>query len=185
MNPINQIIATNLSTIRKEKKLSLDKMAELTGVSKGMISQIEKGESSPTIATLWKIANSLRLSLSELLSPQPLQVELVAFEQIAMLADPEAGMKIYPLFQFDSERRFEVFNAILEPGHTHTSAPHEISSEEYLLVNAGQLTIRIENTIYELTAGDALRFEANKPHAYINNSDSPSSFNNIIYYSRN
>lgn len=56
MDAMSSRISENLRQIRKEKKLSLDSMAEQTGVSKSMLGQIERGESSPTVATLWKIA---------------------------------------------------------------------------------------------------------------------------------
>ncbi|MDA6151190.1 helix-turn-helix transcriptional regulator, partial [Escherichia coli] len=57
MEEIHLILAKNLKAFRENKKLSLEKVAELTGVSKTMIGQIERGESSPTITTIWKIAN--------------------------------------------------------------------------------------------------------------------------------
>lgn len=63
MEEIHLIIAKNLKAFRENKKLSLEKVAELTGVSKTMIGQIEKGESSPTITTVWKISSLSLFSL--------------------------------------------------------------------------------------------------------------------------
>ena len=67
MDAMSSRISENLRQIRKEKKLSLDSMAEQTGVSKSMLGQIERGESSPTVATLWKIATGLHISFTALL----------------------------------------------------------------------------------------------------------------------
>ena len=64
---LNEIIAMNLKRLRAERGLSLGKLSELSGVSKVMLSQIEKGESSPTINTLWKIANGLQVSYTKLI----------------------------------------------------------------------------------------------------------------------
>src|SRR5690554_5668235 len=64
---IDLVIAKNLKAIRESKKLSLEKVAELTGVSKTMIGQIERGESAPTITTIWKIANGLKVSFTSLI----------------------------------------------------------------------------------------------------------------------
>ena len=61
---ISKSIAQHLQSVRKGRGLSLDKTAKLTGVSKAMLGQIERGESSPTIATLWKIATGLECSFS-------------------------------------------------------------------------------------------------------------------------
>ena len=63
MDDINKIVAENLREIRRLRKLSLDGLAELTGVSKSMLGQIEREESNPTLQTLWKIAAGLRVSL--------------------------------------------------------------------------------------------------------------------------
>ena len=71
MEDLTLLVAENLKRIREEKRLSLDKLAELTGVSKSMLGQIEHGESSPTVATVWKISNGLKVSFTTLLgSPQ-------------------------------------------------------------------------------------------------------------------
>ncbi len=66
-------IAKHLKSVRKARGLSLDKTATLTGVSKAMLGQIERGESSPTIATLWKIATGLECSFSSFLSDDDIQ----------------------------------------------------------------------------------------------------------------
>ena len=72
MQEIHLVIAKNLRSLRESKKLSLEKVAELTGVSKTMIGQIERGESAPTITTIWKIANGLKISFTSLINqPQP------------------------------------------------------------------------------------------------------------------
>jgi transcriptional regulator with XRE-family HTH domain len=68
-NDISARIASHLKSLRKSRGLSLDKTAQLTGVSKAMLGQIERGESSPTIATLWKIATGLSASFSSFITP--------------------------------------------------------------------------------------------------------------------
>lgn len=62
MDDIQAIIAMNLVKLRKNRNLTLDQVSELTGVSKAMLGQIEKGKSTPTVTTLWKIANGLQVS---------------------------------------------------------------------------------------------------------------------------
>ncbi|BDB00642.1 hypothetical protein CBOS2020_07160 [Clostridium botulinum] len=56
---LNDIISANLKKLRTDRNLSLGQLSELSGVSKVMLSQIEKEESNPTINTIWKIANGL------------------------------------------------------------------------------------------------------------------------------
>ncbi len=72
MEDLTLLVAQNLKRIRDEKKLSLDKLSELTGVSKSMLGQIERGDSSPTISTIWKISSGLKVPFTALLNaPQP------------------------------------------------------------------------------------------------------------------
>ena len=77
MQSLNEIIAENLKKIRKEKHLSLDKIAQLSGVSKSMLSQIEKCEVNPTISTLKKITNGLKISFTSLMERQESDIELI------------------------------------------------------------------------------------------------------------
>ncbi|MEN6483123.1 MAG: helix-turn-helix transcriptional regulator, partial [Anaerolineaceae bacterium] len=67
MEDATLLIAKNLKRIREERKLSLDRLSDLTGVSKSMLGQIERGESSPTISMVWKITNGLKISFTTLL----------------------------------------------------------------------------------------------------------------------
>ena len=64
MKNLNLIIGNKLKDIRNKRNLSLDEVAKLTGVSKAMLGQIERGQSNPTVSTLWKIATGLKVSFS-------------------------------------------------------------------------------------------------------------------------
>ncbi|MBO6205278.1 MAG: helix-turn-helix transcriptional regulator, partial [Selenomonas sp.] len=66
---INAIIANNIKRLREEQNLSFGQLADRSGVSKVMLSQIEKGEGNPTINTIWKVANGLGVDYSQLIAP--------------------------------------------------------------------------------------------------------------------
>ena len=74
---INQVIADNLKRLRTERNLSLGQLASLSGVSKVMLSQIEKGDTNPTINTIWKIAKGLKVSYTALLEQQKQNTTLI------------------------------------------------------------------------------------------------------------
>ncbi|TGV00162.1 XRE family transcriptional regulator, partial [Mesorhizobium sp. M8A.F.Ca.ET.173.01.1.1] len=99
---IQNIIAKNLATYRSKHQLSLDKMANLTGVSKNMLSQIEKGTSNPTITTLWKIANGLHLPLSQLTSTMHEPVDFVDESDIIPIVEDK--VKIFPYFPYNERK---------------------------------------------------------------------------------
>lgn len=176
-------VGEKLKTTRSERSLSLDKLAQLTGVSKAMLGQIERGESSPTLNTLWKIATGLKVSFSSLISaPARDKDQLVNFNDIVVLTEEEGRMKIYPQFVFDNLRGFEMFMIELTSGCDHHSEPHDHGVEEYVIVSEGEISIIVDEQEYQLKQGDALRYFADKKHRYCNFSDRIARFQHIIYY---
>lgn len=182
MNKMGSHIGKNISRIRKERDLSLDKVAELTGVSKAMLGQIERGESNPTVTTLWKIANGLRVSFSSLMKEDAPNVTVVSTENMPPIIETEGKYTVYSLFPFDPQKQFEIFFVVLQPEHTHQSEPHHPGVEEYIMVSDGKLEIIIEGDEYKIEKGNAIRFQADKPHAYRNSLAHPVTFFVMILY---
>lgn len=182
MENLNDLIANNLSRIRKEKNLSLDQLSNLCGVSKSMLSQIEKGKKTPTITTLWKIAGGLNISLSLLIDEQKSSVRIVSSKDSIPLMENEGKYKAYPFLPFDQEANFEVFKMDVEPDCIHVSNPHTAGVREYVFVSSGTLKVRIKNSLYTVEEGEAIIFEGDVMHEYINDTKNPvSSFVVILY----
>ena len=182
MNDINLIIGNNLNTYRKSKGYSLDKVAEMTGVSKGMLGQIERGETNPSISTLWKIANGLHISSTFLLEAEPDNLVIVKKNEFTPITEGNDKFNVFPSFEFDFNKKFEILIADLEVGCIHHSEPHENGAEEYLYVSKGEFQLTIQGTSYNLSEGDSIKFIADKAHEYRNNSKEPSRLHIIIYY---
>lgn len=102
MYNIQNIVAKNILNYRKKHQLSLDKLATMTGVSKNMLSQIEKGASNPTITTLWKIANGLHLSLSQLTAVNDESIDFIDESDIIPIIEDQVA--IYPYFPYDDQK---------------------------------------------------------------------------------
>jgi XRE family transcriptional regulator, regulator of sulfur utilization len=180
---INSVLAENLKTLRENKKLSLDKVAEMTGVSKTMLGQIERGESNPTINTVWKIANGLKISFTSLINhPQPDTV-VVTKNDIQTLYEDNGKYRLYPFFPFEDGRRFEVYAVEIDKGGYLSADPHHEGTEEFITVFDGELTIRVKNEEYTVKNGESIRFKADRPHVYHNSGDSLTRINMVIYYS--
>lgn len=182
MNDLTPIIGSNLAQLRRQKGLTLDKLADLSGVSKAMIGQIERGESNPTVNTLWKIAAGLHVAFGKLIDARKPMAELVRLSELSPIKDDEDGMSLFLLFSFDQDKRFEIFSVSLAPQCTHLSDPHEAGSDEYTLLTEGTLEITVGPEIHRLTQGDAIRFQADKPHTYRNPTDNIARFQSILYY---
>lgn len=180
MSNIQNVIACNLMAYRKKNQLSLDKMSKLTNVSKNMLSQIERGESNPTITTLWKIANGLHLSLSELTTQQQDNVNFIDSTDIFPIEDD--NVVVYPYFPYDKSRQFEMFKMEIQPGCEKASEGHHLNSEEFIIVNKGMLTIIVNDEVYNIDETQALRFNSDIPHTYQNNTTELITFTATVYY---
>ncbi|AJI25769.1 helix-turn-helix domain-containing protein (plasmid) [Priestia megaterium] len=182
MKEINLIIAKNLKGFRESKKLSLERVSELTGVSKTMIGQIERGESSPTITTIWKIANGLKISFTSLINdPQP-DTKVISKDEIQILSEDNGKYRVYPYFPFEDDRRFEVYSIEIEEGGSVEANLHREGTEEFITVFEGELTISINSNEYIIKRGNAISFRADRPHSYYNRGKTLTRLSMIIYY---
>jgi len=180
---LNAIISNNLRIIRKEKKLSLDKVANLTGISKSMLGQIEREETNPTISTVWKIANGLKISFTSLIKEEEKSVQVISKENIKPLIESDNKYRLYPIFPFDEKAGFEIYTVELEPGVVLEAEGHGRGAQEYIIVFEGCLTLQIDEEKYELSQGNAIKFNANRPHIYENKSNNLTVVSMTIYYS--
>ncbi|WP_353853719.1 XRE family transcriptional regulator [Bacillus sp. Bos-x628] len=182
MKEVQSIISKNVKLLREQKKLSLEKMADLTGVSKTMIGQIERGESTPTITTLWKIANGLKVSFSELIyAPQP-EINVVRKEEGQVLTEDEGRYRVYTTFPFDVRRKFEVYQVEIDLGGSLSADEHIGGTEELITVFEGELYLSIGDEEYTLKAGDSIRFKADRPHEYRQLGNQITRLQMILYY---
>lgn len=161
-----EAIAANLKCHRESRGLSLDQLAEMTGVSKSMLRQIETGKSSPTIATLWKIANGLRISFTSLLCKTSVQAEVKSFRAEQPLTAEDKKYRLYPLVPFNPQQAFETYYFEIDPDTTFHGEPHKGNVHEYVFLKKGRLRITIGEDSYEIGEGEFLQFQADHSHAY-------------------
>ncbi|MGE4354096.1 MAG: helix-turn-helix domain-containing protein [Oscillospiraceae bacterium] len=182
MENINSVVAENLKLVREQRKLSLDAVAKLTGVSKSMLGQIERGEVSPTISTVWKIANGLKLSFTELVSRPKTDYEIVELKQLCPLIEDDERYRAYPVFPYDNSRRFEMYAIEIEAGGGLKSEPHPLGTEEFITVFSGELTVYVENEAISVQTGNSFRFRADRHHRYQNRGRETCRLSMVIHY---
>ncbi|MDL0435631.1 MULTISPECIES: XRE family transcriptional regulator [unclassified Niallia] len=180
MESITNVIGQNLENLRKTRGYSLDKAAELTGVSKAMLAQIEKGKSNPTVSTLWKIAMGLQVSFSYFMTENTTTVKKVLFKEIEPFRDDANQYRLFSLFPFHPEKKFEVYTVEMDGKTEHFSEKH--AGEEYVIVGEGSVAVVIGDDKYYLEKGDALSFTSNRDHLYINTGDTLATLFVLIYY---
>ncbi|MET3696335.1 XRE family transcriptional regulator [Bacillus oleivorans] len=182
MEEIQKKIGEKVKSLRKLRQLSLDQAAIRTGVSKAMLGQIERGESSPTVTTLWKIATGFQVSFSSLIQEEESNISIVRKDSVTPIRENDDKYRVYSIFPFDARKKFEVFLIELLPGCHHISEPHPEGVEEYITVMEGSLTIEFAGEEHEIRKGESLRFVPNQTHTYQNKGSEVVQCHMIIYY---
>lgn len=179
---VTNIVALNAKRIRQRKNLTLDAAAALTGVSRSMLAQLEKGEVNPTVSVLWKIANGYKVSFTTLLEDGAERVTVVRKEDAAALTEDSGRYINYPVFGFDEKKLFEIYRIIIEPCGALSAQPHLKGSEEYITVFSGEVEINVAEESYKLSSGDSIRFCSDVSHAYKNTGSERAELSMLIYY---
>jgi len=185
MEPMNLRIGEKLKSIRMARTLSLDDTAALTGVSKPMLGQIERGQSSPTINILWKISTGLKIPLSFFCKQEESEYTIAWLDEKDVITEEDGGMRAYPLFPFDPVRNVEVFYIEFDAGVNHESLPHVTGVEEYIFLVHGTLKMVIGGKKVLLQEKQSIRFRTDVSHGYLNVSDKACTAYNVIFYPNN
>jgi transcriptional regulator with XRE-family HTH domain len=162
--------ARSLKTIRQQKKLSLQELANLSGVSKSMLSKIERYEKNPTLQVAADIANALGVTLSYMLDEKQYNsVILTKKEDRIIYRDDLSGFQREQLSPtFDNYGIEFILYKIPPHQKSPIFRPHKAGINEYLTVTQGKLLIILDNNEYLLEHGDSIYFEANVKHQFIN-----------------
>jgi transcriptional regulator with XRE-family HTH domain len=176
-------VGPRVRALRDAMDLSLRDLAERTGVSAPMLSQVERGETSPTLAVASRIAAGLELTLSQLLRLDESDgVSVVAAdERLRGGADGHSYEVVTPALP---GQRAELTIHTLEPGAA-TGGPddppmHEPGSRETALVVAGTLRLVCDGEAYDLGEGDAVTFDADLPHHFENPGPRDARFHAVV-----
>lgn len=166
---LDLVIGTNLRRLRKQQGLSLERFAQLTGVSRAMLGQIELGHSVPTIRVLWKIARAMDVPVGTFLSKDAYGgTYVLAADNAKVLASAKGSLRSRALFPADRARKVKFYELTLAGLTTESADPHPPGTTENLVVCQGELEVTVDRREYRLSTGDAILFDADVPHKYRN-----------------
>ncbi len=166
--------------------LTLDGLATRSGVSRAMLSDVERGAKSPTIRVACQIAGGLGCSVSDLLGGPPAEhgedaVSVVRERDRQVLVDPVSGVERHVLSPSSRRRGIEVVWYVVPPGkETGEFPPHQLGTREHITVVRGRLEGRIGDGEVRLTVGDSAAFPADIPHGFRNRGTEPCEFLLVI-----
>jgi transcriptional regulator with XRE-family HTH domain len=180
-------VGRNIQRIRKQQQLTLGVLAERSGVSKAMLSQIESEKVNPTVATVWKIARGLEVDLDELLKGAEVPVRkflLARQEEHTALEGPRGAPRIEVLSPVAMAEDLEIYLLTFQQGGVLRSSPHAPQTEEYLTVIEGRVEVRAGGKSGELGPGDFVIYSCDVEHSIENLAEGPSRVHMIVRFVR-
>ena len=165
-------IGPRLQAIRKKRRMSLDELAATSGVSRSMLSQIERGQTNPTMATVWNLTQALNLDLAELMGVTTntrhpgIEVTQPSFTPQIQTEDALCVLRI--LSPPHAAGGIEWYDLTILPGGALLSEPHLRGAVEHLTVREGEITVTSAEATLAVGMDATARYAADVPHALRN-----------------
>jgi transcriptional regulator with XRE-family HTH domain len=179
-------VGGNIQHIRKQRKMTLDVLAEKSGVSKAMLSQIESDKVNPTLATIWKIARGLDVELDVLLkgNKPTRKFAVTRSHDITVLDTAEHGPHIQVLSPITLAEDLEMYLLSFDPHTTLNSGAHAPKSEEFLTVIEGGITVEVGEQSAQLGPGDFIVYNCDVNHIMSNPHDDPAKVHMVVRFEK-
>ena len=175
-------LGERIRALRRERGLTLEVLAGRSGVSRAMISKLERGEKNPTLVVAAKVAEGLGVSLSQLVGvEEKREVVVMPKERRMVVRDPDTGFERQLLSPSFGGRGIEFIRNVVPRGSgSGEFPPHRRGVEEYVVVERGRLRAILGGEEYLLEEGDALYFEADVPHRFDNAGEGECSYYLVV-----
>ena len=167
VDDILNMLPARLKEARRAKGLSLEAVANLSGVSRSMVSQIERGESSPTISTLWNLTRALQVDFAGLLENGDGgdRVDVLMASDVPSIDNMGHGCRILILSPPEEAGGHEVYDIAFGPNGILNSKPHARGAAEQLTVLEGMVRVTSGAAVEDLGVGDTARYGADVAHS--------------------
>ncbi|WP_273847599.1 helix-turn-helix domain-containing protein [Rubrobacter calidifluminis] len=175
-------LGARIRELRRVRDLTLVELAERSGVSRAMLSKVERGEKNPTLVVAARIAEGFGMSLSQLVgSEERRELVVVPKERQMVMRDPKSGFERRLLTPAFAGRGVEFIKNVIPEGESSGEfPPHRKGVVEHLAVERGRLRAVLGGEEYLLREGDAMYFEADLPHRFDNAGEGECSYYLII-----
>ena len=169
-DPISSHLCQRVRDLRKERGWSLDSLAQASGVSRSMLSQIERGQANPTLAVAFRIARAFGLTLADLVEAPAAasSIQVIRSDDRAHTYRSDNLCQIRTLSPLNLEKDVEFYEVRLRPGGELRSSPHFEGTREFLAVEKGRVKLESGKDSVDLNEGDSATYRADVAHAIIN-----------------
>jgi XRE family transcriptional regulator, regulator of sulfur utilization len=159
-------LGKTIQHLRKTYNLSLSDLAEQSGVAKSIISQIERNETNPTLATIWRLSQALDVSIERFLvqtDEQPF-LEKSSRADTPILVSQDGKFKLAIIGWLKTVEWLQWYDVSADIGGELCSEPHQRGSIESISVLDGELEVEVSGLVERAYAGETLRYRCDKPH---------------------
>ena len=175
------VVSARIRQRRGDRRLSLDKLASLAGVSKGMLVQIESGQANPSIATLCKVAAALGASVADLVQVSGQHpAEVLPAGAPRVLWRGRKGGSATLLVGSTGPDMLELWSWELRPGERYDGQAHPRGTEELIHVTRGRLSLAFGDVSYVIDSGGSASAHTDRPHAYACDGRKPVQFTMVV-----
>ena len=167
---INEHLGRRVKKLRADRGWSLDTLAQTSGVSRSMLSEIEREKANPTLAVTYRISTAFGLTIAELIESSEKQaaIQVVRASERGQVYRSDKNGQIRTLSPLNLEKDVEFYQVTLRTGGELRSNPHYEGTREFLTVEAGDVRVESGGDVVDLTKGDSATYRADVPHAIIN-----------------
>ncbi|MFN8830018.1 MAG: helix-turn-helix domain-containing protein [Labrys sp. (in: a-proteobacteria)] len=160
-------LGKTIQRLRKAYNLSLSELAEQSGVAKSIISQIERNETNPTLATIWRLSQALDVSIERVLASAEEEpfIEKSASADTPVIVSEDGKVHLSIIGWLKTVEWLQWYDFRGEPGGVLDSDPHQRGSVENLSVLSGAVEVTVGGVTERASAGETLRYHCDKPHA--------------------
>lgn len=164
--PLSQLVCDRVRSLRKSKGFTLEQLASLSGVSRSMLSQIERGAANPTLGVAFRIAQAFGMSLGDLVDVPTSggRIDVVRATDRSSLFRDDDQCRIRTLSPLHLEKDVEFYELTLKIGGSLVSAPHFEGTREFLTIEQGRVRLVSGEESSELGPGDSAHYPADVPH---------------------
>lgn len=181
---VSRHVCRRIHELRQQRGWSLDVLSRASGVSRSMLSQIEREQANPTLAVTVKIAGALGLSMAELVEQAghaPV-IEVIRAEDRSHIFRSDQNCSIRTLSPLHLEKDVEFYEVVLNPEGSLRSAAHFEGTREFLTVQKGKVTVISDTESTELNKGDSASYRADVPHEIRNSSKAEAQVFLVVIY---
>lgn len=182
---INENLGRRVKKLRTDRGWSLEELAGASGVSRSMLSEIEREKANPTLTVTFRIARAFGLTLQELIESAETsasKIQVIRASDRAQVYRSDKQCEIRTLSPLNLEKDVEFYELTLRPGGALRSQPHFEGTREFLTVEEGGVRIESGTDTDELTKGDSGTYRADVPHAILNTGRGPAVVFLVVIY---